>query len=85
MSMGEVSQVLMQYLSVCYTNTIVGLYGSWLRTILPGVLPSELIVRTAMQNTFFKHLSFCSNTNNWAEFVTESQDRSTATLWGKAA
>jgi len=30
-------------------------------------------------------LSVCSNTNNWAIFVTERQDRSRAAFWGRAA
>ena len=85
MFMGVVSQGLMQYLSACYTDTVMTSFGSWLRTIRKGVSPSELIVRTAMQNTLAEFLSVCSNTNNWAKFITERQDRSRATFWGKAA
>jgi len=85
MFMGVVSQGLMQYLSACYTDLVTASFGSWLRTIRKGVSPSELIVRTAMQNTLAEFLSVCSNTNNWAIFVTERQDRSRAAFWGRAA
>ena len=85
MFMGVVSQGLMQYLSACHTDTMMESFGSWLRIIRKGVSPSDLIVRTAMQNTLAEFLSVCSNTNNWAKFNTERQDRSRATFWGKAA
>ena len=60
-------------------------FGSWLRTIQKGVLPLELIVRTAMQNTLTEFLSVCLKTNNWEKFIIERQGRSRATLWVKAA
>ena len=85
MFMGVVSQGLMQYLSACYTELVVASFGSWLRTIRKDVSPSELIVRTAMQNTLAEFLSVCSKTSNWAIFINERQDRSRATFWGRAA
>jgi hypothetical protein len=85
MFMGVISQGLMQYLSACHTELVKASFGSWLRTIRTGISPSELIVRTAMQNRFAEFLSVCSNTNNWAKFITERQDRSRASFWGKAA
>jgi len=85
MFMGVVSQGLMQYLSACYTEFVFASFGSWLRTIRKDVSPSELIVRTAMQNTIAEFLSVCSNTNNLAKFITERQESSRATFWRKAA
>lgn len=85
MFMGVVAQGLMQYLSACYTELVVASFGSWLRTIRKDVSPSELIVRTAMQNTLGEFLSVRSNLNNWAKFITDRQDRSRAMFWGKAA
>lgn len=85
MFMGVVSQGLMQYLSACYTELVMASFGSWLRTIRKDVSPSELIVRTAMQNTLTEFLPVCSKTNNWAIFINERQDRNRATFWGKAA
>lgn len=83
--MGVVSQGLMQYLSACYTELVFSSFGSWLRTIRDDVSPSELIVRTAMQNTLAEFLSVHSNTNNLAKFITERQDRTRAMFWRKAA
>jgi len=78
MFMGVVSQGLLQYLSACYTELVVASFGSWLRTIRKHVSPSELIVRTAMQNTPAEFLSVCSKTSNRVIFITERQDRSRA-------
>jgi len=84
MFMGVVAQGLMQYLSACYSELVVASFGSWLCTTRKDVSPSELMVRTAMQNTLADFLSVRHKANNWAKFINERQDRSRATFWRKA-
>jgi hypothetical protein len=49
---GIVAQGLLQYLSVAHPKRVWHSFGSWLRTIRPGVAPSEFVVATALRNTF---------------------------------
>ncbi len=51
MMMGVITQGLLPYLSGCHTDLVWRSFGSWLRTIRPGVAPSELVVKTAMRST----------------------------------
>src|SRR5262249_28098866 len=46
---GIVCQGLLQYLAVAYPQLVWNAFGSWLRTIRPGIPPSELVVATALR------------------------------------
>ena len=46
---GLVCQGLLQYLSVAFPQLVWSSFGSWLRTIRPGIPPSELVVATALR------------------------------------
>ena len=46
---GLVCQGLLQYLSVAFPRLVWSSFGSWLRTIRPGIPPSELVVATALR------------------------------------
>lgn len=54
---GLIAQGLLQYLSCCQTAAVWKCFGSWLRTIRPGILPSEAVTAMAMRNTFPEFLS----------------------------
>jgi hypothetical protein len=71
---GIVSQGLLQYLAACHTELVWKSFGSWLRTIRPGVAPSELVVATALRQHLPEFLWGNSESNNLAKFVTERQD-----------
>ena len=49
---GLVCQGLLQYLSVAYPQLVWNAFGSWLRTIRPGIPPSELVVATALRQSW---------------------------------
>ena len=51
---GIVAQGLLQYLSSTVPTLVWGSFGSWLRTIRPGLPPSELVVALALRNTLSK-------------------------------
>ena len=48
---GVVSQGLLQYLSANVPKLVWASFGSWLRTIRPGMAPSELVVATALRHS----------------------------------
>lgn len=52
-----IAQGLLQYLSITQTDLIWKHFGSWLRTIRPGICPSEYVCSIAMKNTFPDFLS----------------------------
>ena len=49
-------------------------FGSWLRTIRPGIPPSELVVATALRQSLPEFLLNAPLTNIFAKFVMERQD-----------
>lgn len=71
---GIIAQGLLQYLAACHTELVWKSFGSWLRTIRPGVAPSELVVATALRQHLPEFLSGNSECNNLAKFVTQRQD-----------
>jgi hypothetical protein len=48
---GVIAQGLLQYLSAVFPGLVWNSFGSWLRTIRPGIPPSELVVATALRQT----------------------------------
>ena len=51
LQLGIIGQGLLQYLSLTCTKAVWDSFGSWLRTIRPGIYPSEQITALAMRNT----------------------------------
>jgi len=56
MQLAWIAQGLQQYLAVSHTDTIWQHFGSWLRTIRPGIVPSEKVVKTALANCYLDFL-----------------------------
>ena len=71
---GVVSQGLLHYLASCYPKQVWCSFGSWLRTIRPGIAPSELVVSMALRNSFPEFLLANSHSLSFAKFVTQRQD-----------
>jgi hypothetical protein len=71
---GTISQGLLQYLAAVHTKQVWASFGSWLRTIRPGVAPSEFVVSTALRQSFPEFLLVNSESNNLAKFIAERQD-----------
>lgn len=74
MQVGVVAQGLLQYLSVVFPERVWNAFGSWLRTIRPGVPPSELVVTHALRNRLPEFLLNSAATHFLAKFITERQD-----------
>jgi hypothetical protein len=65
---------LLHYLAVAFPSLVWSSFGSWLRTIRPGVPPSELVVASAMRQTLPEFLLSTAESNFLAKFIVERQD-----------
>jgi hypothetical protein len=71
---GVVSQGLLQYLAATAPKLVWTCFGSWLRTIRPGIAPSELVVATALRHSLPEFLLNTAQNNNLAKFIVDRQD-----------
>jgi hypothetical protein len=69
-----VCQGLLQYLAVAFPQRVWDAFGSWLRTIRPGIPPSELVVANALRHSMPEFLLNSAPVNVFAKFVIERQD-----------
>jgi hypothetical protein len=69
-----VSHGILQYLSAMFPELVWKSFGSWLRTIRPGVAPSEFVVAEALRNSLPYFLVKCSAQHPFAKFITHKQD-----------
>lgn len=53
---GFIAQGLLQYLSIHYNKAVWSRFGTWLRTIKPNTLPSEMVTALAMTRTYDEFL-----------------------------
>ena len=74
MQAGAVAHGLLQYLASEFTELVWASSGSWLRTIRPGVPPSEFIVGNVMRQTLPNFLVNGAKTSSLAKFIAEQQD-----------
>lgn len=71
---GIVAQGMLQYLSLSNANLVWKSFGSWIRTIRPGVLPSEQVVAVAMKNIMPEFLAVSDREQILAQFIREKID-----------
>jgi hypothetical protein len=72
--LGLIAQGLLQCLAVLNAKSVWRLFGSWLRTIRPGILPSEQVVTMALRHSLPEFLTDSSNTNILAKFIRKQLD-----------
>ena len=71
---GVVVQGLLQYLAVVAPKLVWDSFGSWLRTIRPGIPPSEFVVANALRQTLPEFLLAPAKTDSLTKFIAERQD-----------
>jgi hypothetical protein len=71
---GVVAQGLLQYLAVVTPKLVWHSFGSWLRTIRPGIPPSEFVVANALRHTLPDFLLGSEQNGSLAEFIADRQD-----------
>jgi hypothetical protein len=72
---GVVAQGLLQYLAVVAPKLVWASFGSWLRTIRPGIPPSEFVVANALRHTLPEFLMRSSESDSLAKFIADRQDK----------
>ena len=82
---GIVAQGLLQYLSATHPTRVWHSFGSWLRTIRPGVAPSEFVVAAALRNSFPDFLLAAPENEILAKFIRERQDLDSMRIFGYQA
>ncbi|GFP42856.1 hypothetical protein HKBW3C_01980 [Candidatus Hakubella thermalkaliphila] len=73
---GIIAQGLLQYLSSVFPKLVWSSFGSWIRTIRPGICPSEQVTAIAMRNTLPAFLAHSPQNSILAEFLHERIDLS---------
>lgn len=71
-----VAQGLLQYLSATFPTTVWTYFGSWLRTIRPGIPPSEMVTAQALRSTLPEFLTGSSNHSAFTKFLLDKIDLS---------
>lgn len=72
--LGLIAQGLLQILSATAPESIWRSFGSWIRTIRPGLAPSEQVVAIALRNTLPEFLSDDENAPIWTKFLRDRID-----------
>ncbi len=76
--LGLIAQGLLQILAAKSARLIWRSFGSWIRTIRPGLAPSEQVVAVALRNTLPQFLAGCAKTSIFVKFLRERIDLSRA-------
>jgi DDE superfamily endonuclease len=66
---GLVAQGLLHYLSIHYYKSVWSNFGSWLRTIRPNTLPSEMVTALALSQTYDYFLEEEQDMSNFKKFL----------------
>lgn len=82
---GVVCQGLLQYLAAVYPTLVWSAFGSWLRTIRPGIPASELVVANALRQSLPQFLLSTARTHCLAKFIVQRQDPDTFEMFHLAA
>lgn len=71
---GIIAQGLLQYLSSTFPATAWKNFGSWLRTIRPGIPPSEMVTALSLKSCFPEFLMDSKNNSALTKFITDRLD-----------
>jgi hypothetical protein len=72
--LGIIAQGLLQILSAKVPTLVWQSFGSWLRTVRPGLAPSELVTAIALRNTLPQFLAATSKASILVKFIRERLD-----------
>ena len=74
--LGLIAQGLLQILSATKPTLVWQSFGSWIRTIRPGLAPSEQVVAIALRNTLPEFLATPANPSILVKFIRDRLDLS---------
>jgi hypothetical protein len=73
---GLIAQGVLHYLSSSFPQLVWSSFGSWIRTIRPGVSPSEQVTAVALRHTLVEFLADTGEASIFTKFVRERLDLS---------
>src|SRR5712675_687338 len=76
--LGLIAQGLLQILSATKPSLVWQSFGSWIRTVRPGLAPSEQVVAIALRHTFPEFLATAAKTVILVKFLRDRLDLSRA-------
>ena len=76
MQLGLIAQGLMQILAAKTPTSVWQSFGSWIRTVRPGLAPSEHVVAVALRNAFPEFLATAAKTSILVKFIRDRLDLS---------
>lgn len=79
-SIGPIAQCLLHYLSINFTDLVWAKFGPWLRTVRPGILPSEFVVSIALKTSVLGFLAGFSTNTILTKFLIQKIDSRKAWL-----
>lgn len=85
LQVGTIAQGLLQMLSILHAQTVWLRFGSWLRTMRPGIGPSEGVVSLALRQCLPEFLATNNKTNPLAKSITQNLDLDRAEGWRLAS
>ncbi len=85
LQVGTIAQGLLQMLAILHAGTVWQRFGSWLRTIRPGIAPSEGVVTLALRQCLPEFLATKRESNPLAKFITQNLDLDRAEGWSLAS
>jgi len=78
---GIIAQGLLQYLSSSFSEQVWENFGSWIKTIRPGVCPSEFVTSYALYNTLPKFLCDDIENTNLTKLIRKNIDIKQKNFW----
>ena len=72
--LGLIAQGLLQTLALLCPSTVWKRFGSWLRTVRPNILPSELVVAVALRHSLPLFLADSPDNHPLAQFIRDRLD-----------
>lgn len=80
-----IGQGISQYLAIVFPDLVWISFRSWLRTIRPGIPPSEFVVAEALRWSLPNFLLAGADTHAFTKFITERQDFDRTAMFRMAA
>jgi hypothetical protein len=74
LQMAVIAQGVLQMLAILYPEVVWRRFGSWLRTVRPGVAPSEQVVSLALRECLPEFIAVSRDTNPLAKIISEHLD-----------
>lgn len=78
LQLGLIAQGLLQILSATTSKLVWRFFGSWMRTVRPGLAPSEQVVAVALRNSLPEFLATAAKTSILVKFIRDRLDLSRA-------